>query len=167
MSWYVVHTNPRQEATANHWLKRAGYETLYLYFQGTQSRAGKETKVILPYFPRYLFVAVGPSQGFYGLCTAIGVHSVVGMNGPEEVPAEVIEELRGRGNEHGFCVLTSEEKKLRKRLQNGTNVTYSYDAFTKLVGRVILDSGSAVSMWINGRKVTAPSHHVSPIVAER
>lgn len=168
MNWYVAQTNPRQEATANHWLQQAGYTTLFLHYQGTHSHERRETSVILPLFPSYLFLAVDKDiQGFRRAVTSPGVRSIVGRNEPEEVPIEVIEELRERGDETGLCILTPEEKKLRKRLRRGARVVCAYDEFTVLAGQVILDTGSAVSMWINGRKWTAPSHHVSPVLAER
>jgi len=166
-TWYLIVTNPRAEAATNARLRQAGHETLYLHYNGQISHAGKQTAKILPYFPRYLFVALAPLQGLYSVSKTIGVHSVVGVNEPEEVPIGVIEELRARGDSTGFCVLNEEEKKVRKRLQRDARIRYSPDPFTEYFGEVMLDAGSAISVWINGRKVVAPHHQISPVGAAR
>ena len=149
-------------------MRRAGYETLFLHYEDTRSHAGRKEQIIKALYPRYIFVALRAFQGLYDVVRTEGVHSVVKFGGqPAEIPDEVIAELRKRGDKNGFCVLTEKEKKLRKRLRRKAKVVYKYDAFTELLGYVILDSGPAVSMWVNGRKVTVPRHTVSPVVAER
>jgi len=168
MTWYCVFCNPSAEWAVSQRLRLEGHETLFLHYQDTRKHARRTEIVFPPLFPRYIFVAVDPSQGLYGISKTIGVHSIVGMDGPEEIPAAVIAELRQRGDEKGFCVLTPEEKKLRKRLRKGDKVLINGGSFTGLLGTVIMDSGPAVKLWVAERmKVFVRPEQLSPARAAR
>lgn len=174
MSWYVCLTNPRQEATANHWLRLAGYDTLFLHHEGTHSHARKQTAVLLPLFPRYLFVAVGASQGFRSAALSPGVHSrgpfISNADGPKEVPQEVMDYVRGMGDGNGLVVLSEPEKKRRKLMKCGQKVKINGGAFYNIEGTVKLDKRSVIAVWIEilgGQSVDFLPCHVSPAVAKR
>lgn len=54
--WYVVYTRPQQEAIANIHLNRQHFETCLPLLQEPRRRNRKWQEVIVPLFPRYLFV---------------------------------------------------------------------------------------------------------------
>jgi len=166
MTWLAVYCNPSAEWSVAQRLRLEGHETLFLHYTEAVRHARRTKTVTRSLFPRYIFVAVDPSQGLYGVSKTIGVHSIVGMDGPEEIPEAVIAELRQRGDEKGFCVLTPEEKKLRKRLRKGDKVLINGGSFTGLLGTVIMDSGPAVKLWVAERmKVFVRPEQLSPVRA--
>lgn len=174
MIWYVCQTNPRQEATANDWLQQAGYETLFLRYHDTHSHARRETPVSLPLFPRYLFVAVGASQGFRSAALSPGVHSrhpfLSNVDGPKEVPQKVMDYVRGMGDDNGLVVLREPEKKRRKLMKCGQKVNVNGGAFHNVDGTVKLDKHNVIAVWIEilgGQSVDFLPYHVSPAVAKR
>ena len=162
MIWFCTYTNPSAEWAVSQRLRLEGHDTLFLHYTEPVRHARRTRTVTRPLFPRYVFLALEPSQGFYGACKIQGVHSIVSCGGvPEEIPAEVIAELRKRGDKEGLCKLTPEERKLRKRLQHGAKITAYPGSLTEMVGTVILDSGSAVSAWVNGKKWKFPVHAIA------
>lgn len=171
--WYVCQTNPKQESTADSWLRKAGYETLFLRYWGTHSHARRETPIILPLFPRYLFVAVG-GQGFRSAALSPGVHSrrpfVSNADGPKEVPEEVMDYVRGMGDSNGLVVLSEPEKKKRKLMKCGQKVNVTRYPFNNVAGTVKLDKHGVIAVWIEilgGQSVDFLPCHVSPAVAKR
>lgn len=165
MIWHVIYTNSQSEATADQYLRRAGYETLFLRYRGSVSHAGRKTVKILPVYPRYLFLALDPAQGLYRASKCQGVCKIVTFGeGLAEIPPEIIEKERRRIGMDGLVKLTPEQRKLRKRLERDAKVrAYISDStgtLTEIVGAVILDSGSAVSAWVNGKRVRFPAHAV-------
>ena len=168
MIWLAVYCNSRQEALANHFLRQLGYQTLFLHYQDAVQHARRAKTVIRSLYPRYIFAALDPSQSLYGITTAQGVHSIVGdREGPLTIPHEIIEQERKRGDENGLCVLTPEEKKVRKRLRKGTKVRFQHGSLTGFLGTVIVDAGSAVKLWVEHKRVSAHPEQLSPVVAER
>lgn len=167
-SWYAVYCNPSAEWAVSQRLRLEGHETLYLHFRDTTRHARRTRDVIRPLYPRYLFVALGPSQGLYSISKTIGVHSIVSSGGiPLEIPGRVIEELRGRGDGNGLCVLSPEERKLRKRLRKGDKVRIEHGSLTGLLGTVIFDAGPSVKLWVERMKVFVHPEQLSPVGAAR
>ena len=160
MIWLALYTNPSAEWAVCQRLKPL--ETLFLHYQDTARHARRERAVIRPYFPRYIFVRVDPSQGLYGVAKTIGVHSIVGGVEPQEIPADVIEELRSRGDDNGLCVLSDKEKKVRKRLLKGDKVRIAHGSLTGLLGTVIFDAGPSVKLWVERMKVFVHPEQLSP-----
>jgi len=62
MHWYLVHTKPRQEATALDHLQRQGYECYLPTLRREKLRQGLVTEGREPLFPRYLFVRPGQRE---------------------------------------------------------------------------------------------------------
>lgn len=147
--WYAVYTKARAEWLVHKGLREQGYETLYLHRRATVSHARRKIGVLRPYFPRYVFVAVGPRQSVYAVNTTIGVSTVVyaGLD-PLEIPAEVIAELRARGDENGLVEERGPEA--RKRLKRGQQVRIAGGPFEGLLALVALDSGNAIRVWLDG-----------------
>ena len=167
MIWYCVYSLPQAEWAVSRRLRLEGHDTLFLHYTEPVRHARRTRTVTRPLFPRYVFVALDPSQGLYNVSKTIGVHSIVGMDGPEEIPEAVIAELRKRGDANGFCTLTPEEKQLRKRLRKGDKVRIEHGSLTGLMGTVIMDSGPAVKLWVERMKVFVHPEQLSPARAAR
>jgi transcriptional antiterminator RfaH len=56
MTYYLVHTKPREELRAQEQLSNQGYECFLPQFLGERIQAGKRVAVLQPLFPRYLFI---------------------------------------------------------------------------------------------------------------
>lgn len=100
LSWYVVHTKPRQEAVALTNLKRQGYECYMPMFKLEKIRQRKTTTVAEPMFPRYLFIRLdtsGSGQSWSPIRSTLGVSQLVRFGGqPAVVDSKLIELLRAR-----------------------------------------------------------------------
>ncbi len=72
--WYVVHTKPRQEMLAQTHLHRQAFRTYLPLIAQTRRRRDRRVEVILPLFPRYLFIQVNLREQ----CTA-AVRSTLGV----------------------------------------------------------------------------------------
>ena len=149
MTWYAVMTNARAELLAAAELCRQGYEVLYLHYPGTVSHARRVSRVLRPYFPRYLFARVEATQSVYGVNHTQGVSTVVyAGDEPVEVPEKVIEELRTRGDENGLVKMTPDEEEVRKRYETGAQVEILTGPFAGFLGVVELDKGKEVCIFL-------------------
>lgn len=158
MTWFVAHTLARAEAMADHHLRRAGYETLYLHRLVTIRHARRAEKAIRPYMTRYVLFDARPDQGLYAAANAIGVSSIVGTRaGPLEVPGPVVAELRGRGDRYGHVTEQVVEDG-RRRYDVGAEVRVTAGPLEGFLAFVALDSGSAVRVWLRmfGRQIEVP-----------
>lgn len=168
MIWYAVFCNSQSEATADKYLREAGYETLFLRYSAQISHARRETTKILPVYPRYLFFALGLSQGLYRASKCQGVCKIVTFGEQAaEIPIEIIECERARIGTDGLVAMPEEEKKLRKRLRKGDRITFEYGGFTGYQGTVIIDSGRVIRLDVEGKRVTALPEQLSPARAAR
>jgi len=98
LSWYAVHTKPRQEERANENLAAWGVETLAprLAPRGTASPTQ-------PLFPGYIFARFAVKTMLHKLRFTRGVSYVVSLGGlPVSISEEVIETIRIRLDEKGF-----------------------------------------------------------------
>lgn len=140
-------------------LQNRGFETLYLHYRDTVKHARRKIAVLRPYFPRYVFVGVPPAQSLHEINSMIGVSTVLYCGDePLVIPDAVIEELRARGDEHGFVkVLPKERAEHRKRYRRGQRVRIAGGPLEGLFAIVSLDSGDQVRVWLEmfGGKVGA------------
>ncbi|MGE0714839.1 MAG: transcription termination/antitermination protein NusG [Alphaproteobacteria bacterium] len=89
--WYVVQTNVRAEKHARDRLLLDGFTVHWPHYAGTIRHARKVTEVMLPLFPRYIFVAVGPHRDLWQVEHTVGVSAVVHRGpAPLEIPPRVI-----------------------------------------------------------------------------
>lgn len=170
--WFVCMTLARAEAIADHYLRQAGYGTLYLHWVHKGLRSGRQTyDAIKPYFPRYVFLEVAPHQGLYAAAKAQGVHSIVGFAGEAvEVPERVMDELRRRCDRTGR--LPDDDPAVAHLHHVGSTVRITGGPLEGFLAEVRLDNGREIRLWIEvfGRKTEAkiPSSHVeaaSPALA--
>lgn len=98
--WYLIHTKPSGEATAQENLERQGYEVYLPRAVRPVRRYGRWREHVVALFPRYLFL--GLNEGQQALAPArstIGVANVVRFGQRYAVvPEMVIRELRMRAD---------------------------------------------------------------------
>lgn len=95
MSWYLVHTKPRQEQRARLNLFNQGYECWLPQLRVEKVRQRKLAVVDEPLFPRYLFIHLPPGINWAPVRSTLGVTTIVRFGGvPARVPPEVMEALR-------------------------------------------------------------------------
>jgi len=95
MSWYLVHTKPRQEQRARVNLFNQGYECWLPQLRVEKVRQRKLVVVDEPLFPRYLFIHLPPGINWAPVRSTLGVTTIVRFGGtPARVPAEVLQALR-------------------------------------------------------------------------
>ena len=94
--WYVVHTKPRQEATAHEHLARQGYDCYLPMMTVQRIRRGKWVEDTECLFRRYLFIRLIAGQSnFSPIRSTRGVSSLVRIGtAPAIVPDAVIEALQ-------------------------------------------------------------------------
>jgi transcriptional antiterminator RfaH len=102
--WYVVSTQPHQEARAVANLCRQGFDTWLPLLQRARRHARRVDRVIVPLFPGYLFVAL--DLGIARWRSINGTFGVVKLlcNGdmPQAVPDGLVDELMSRRDTNGF-----------------------------------------------------------------
>lgn len=167
MTWFVAMTLARAEAIAEHYLRQAGYQTLYLHWVHKGLRSGRQTyDAIKPYFPRYVFLDAGPRQGLYAAAKAQGVHSIVGFAGEAvEVPERVMAELQRRCDRTGR--LPDDDPVVAHLHRKGSTVRIIGGPFENFLATVKLDNGREIRLWVEvfGRKTEAkiPSKDVETV----
>lgn len=162
--WFVVHTQPHNEARAIVNLHRQGFVTFNPCVRRTKSHARKKTPSLEPLFPSYVFVLFDPERdqwrcinGTFGVIRLISNGDV-----PAAVPDGVVEALQQRTCDDGALNWTS-------TLQVGDQVRITEGPFAELAGtlehldgsgrvKVLLDMlGRAVSVMIRGQAVMPKS----------
>jgi len=95
MSWYLVHTKPRQELRAQANLQDQGFECWLPQWRAQRVLQRKLTTVEEPLFPRYLFIRVAEGVNWSPVKSTPGVTTIVRFGGvPGRVPPHVIDALR-------------------------------------------------------------------------
>lgn len=104
-SWYVIHTNPRQEERANNNLRAWKVETFApLVKQVLRNQfTGAQSYVVKPLFARYIFARFDLASLFHKIRFTRGVHSVVEFgDGPVPIDEEIISMIKSRIDKDGF-----------------------------------------------------------------
>jgi len=112
-SWYVIHTNPRQENRASSNLMAWNVETFapqlkeHRYNQYT----GESGYVIKPLFPGYIFARFSPDKLLHKVRYTRGVHSLVSFGeGPASVSDEIIGIIRSQMGKDGAVRIADDLK---------------------------------------------------------
>ena len=112
-SWYVVHTNPRQEERAEKNLRAWSVATFFpkLKQRRYSPFTGEQSDVTKPLFTRYIFVRFDLEMLFHKVRYTRGVHSLVSLGGgPVSVDDEVIKMLQSRVDQEGFVKIGEDFK---------------------------------------------------------
>jgi transcriptional antiterminator RfaH len=107
LRWYVVQTHSHAEIKASWHLQRQGFETYLPRYLKRRRHARRTETVIVPLFPRYLFVAVDmTSQRWLSIRSTIGVTRLVcDGDRPAAVPEAVFEAIKRREDANGLIQL--------------------------------------------------------------
>jgi transcriptional antiterminator RfaH len=105
--WYVVHTQPLNEARAELNLRRQGFTTYLPRYLRTRRHARKTETVARPLFPRYLFVGLDLARDRWrAIQSTFGVSNLVfAGDAPLAMPDGVVDEIQARETEDGFVKL--------------------------------------------------------------
>jgi transcriptional antiterminator RfaH len=106
--WCAVHTHAQAESKAASHLRRQGFEVFLPRYRKTRRHARRVETVPAPLFPRYLFVALDPTETRWRpILSTVGVSNLVRFGtAPAAVPTEVIDGIRAREDEEGFVAVT-------------------------------------------------------------
>lgn len=130
VSWYVVHTHPKQEERTSSNLQAWGLETLNprLLVSKCNQFTGKLTRVVKPLFPGYIFARFRFNDLYHRIRFTRGVHSLVCFNNrPAPVDEDIIDLIRSRLRTDGFVKTLAE-------LKAGDEVVINDGRFRKLHG---------------------------------
>ena len=104
MTWYLIHTKPRQEAVALTNLSRQGFECYLPMLKVEKIRQRKTAQVAEAMFPRYLFIRLdtsGSGQSWSPIRSTLGVNQMVRFGGqPAKVDSQLIDLIRFREVNH-------------------------------------------------------------------
>ncbi len=130
LSWYVVHTHPKQEDRANSNLQGWGLETLNpkLLVNKCNQFNGHVSRIVKPLFASYIFARFRFNDLYHRIRFTRGVHSLVCFNNqPTPVVEEIIRLIRSRIGTDGFVKTVAE-------LKAGDEVVINEGRFQKLHG---------------------------------
>src|SRR5262245_51547692 len=98
LRWYLVHTKPAAEKTAQVNLERQGYEVYLPRLARPERRSGRLRERVVALFPRYLFLRLRDGvQSLGPVRSSIGVDGIVRFGARFAiVPEEVVGGLRAR-----------------------------------------------------------------------
>ena len=105
LSWYVVHTHPKQEDRTDDNLRAWGIETLTprLQVKKYNEFTGKVTRITKHLFPGYIFSRFKYNDIFHKVRYTRGVHSLVSFNNvPALVDDEIVALVRAQIGDDGF-----------------------------------------------------------------
>ena len=112
-SWYVIHTNPKQEERCEANLSAWHIETFNpkLRERHYNQFTGRPTDTIKPLFPRYIFARFRVEECIQQIRFTRGVHSVVCFgDGPTPVDDDIINIIKSRIGQDGFVKTGSDFK---------------------------------------------------------
>lgn len=142
MSWYVVHTKPRQESRALLNLERQGYECFLPHI--TKKKLGRSSLELItePLFARYLFISLDTdlsSKSWAPIRSTLGVSKLVTFGSePAQVHSLLIEQLKDHE--------TNLSRQPQSPFQEGDRVTIRGGAFAGLEAIYQIDDGVARAM---------------------
>ena len=136
--WYVVQTNPREEARALHYLNEKGVETFFPRIKVVRYRGGKVGQVVRPMFPSYIFVRFSVPEEIPYVHWTRGVKRILGAEeNPVPISDEVVSFITDQTDDEGVA-------KIGSPLKPKDKVKVSTGPFKDLIGifeRVIDDKG--------------------------
>lgn len=103
--WYAAHTQPHGEGRALANLAQQGFTAYLPRCRKTRRHARRTESVAVPFFPRYLFVALDlDAQRWRAVNGTFGVAGLVGSKDrPAALPDGLVEALRAREDDGG-CI---------------------------------------------------------------
>jgi transcriptional antiterminator RfaH len=106
--WYVVHTQPQKEWVAHNNLLQQGFNVYLPSIKKKRSHARKVDSVLVPLFPRYLFVGMGEDARWRSINGTRGVAYILSnQHKPISLQNEIIEKLQASEVDEGVVELSS------------------------------------------------------------
>jgi len=122
LSWYVLHTHPKQEDRTDANLRTLGIETVSpkLRVNKFNEFTGKLIHNVTALFPGYIFIRFKYNELYHRVRYTRGVHSLVSFNNkPVPVDDEIIELVRSQIGGDGFVKLDELKAGDEVRINNG------------------------------------------------
>jgi len=103
-NWYVVHTQPNSERQAAEHIARQGFTTYLPRYLKKRRHARRVDVIAMPFFPRYLFVAIDVGQQRWrAINSTFGVSRIVASGGEiHPVMRGVVEAIKAREGPDGY-----------------------------------------------------------------
>lgn len=154
MPWYAVHTRALSERQVNEALRRADFETLWLWKTATIRHAKQEKLIVRSYFPRYLFVTLGLDQSVDKAFKRIpGISTLLHRANGERIRVTDGEmaRIRAMGDARGWVDQTEAQiAAKRRRFEAGTRLRITTGAFEGRFGvldvAVDIDAGKDITL---------------------
>ena len=106
--WYVVQTNPREEARALHYLNEKDVETFFPRIKVVRYRGGKVGQVVRPMFPSYIFVRFSVPEEIPYVHWTRGVKRILGAEeNPVPISDEVVSFITDQTDDEGVAKIGS------------------------------------------------------------
>jgi transcriptional antiterminator RfaH len=115
-NWYLIHSKPKEEYRALDNLENQGFEVFLPLLQSYKLNKGKQTKVVEPLFPRYLFISLDKlSSQWHRIRSTRGVVGLVRFSDmPTAVPDQLVGQIRQLANSEGIMDKTGENQSIYK-----------------------------------------------------
>ncbi|MBP9764325.1 MAG: transcriptional activator RfaH [Gammaproteobacteria bacterium] len=109
ISWYVAHTQPLKEQKAELHLLEQGFEVYLPRFKKMRRHARKVDEVIVPLFPRYLFVGMNLEAALWRSVNGTPGVSYLLMNQerPALISSSIIDDLKAQESAEGLVSVGS------------------------------------------------------------
>ena len=132
--WYVVYTQPQNEARAVENLARQGFEAYLPTISRLRRHARRQDVVRRPLFPRYLFVVLDPERTQWRpILSTFGVADLIRTGDrPTPVPRGFVEALRQQEGEGAF-----DERLCKPDFRVGESVRINEGPFANLMAKVL------------------------------
>lgn len=138
--WYVVQTHPHAKSRAAVYLTRQGFEVYLAKYFKRRRHERKSDAVIVPPFPRCLFVAISRmTQRWRSVSSTIRVRRLVCRgDASAELPPDIFAGLHQREDGQGFV------QQLQYVLSPGDQIRLVHGAFSHFLG---LFEGMTAGEW--------------------
>ena len=130
MSWYAIHTKPKQEGRATENLRGWGVETFspQIKVRRVNEFTGASTHVASPLYPSYIFAHFDAAWLLHKVQFTRGVNQVVSFNSiPTPVDDQIIDIIKAQMDEDGFV-------RIGEKLRYGDRVEVQAGPFRSFVG---------------------------------
>jgi transcriptional antiterminator RfaH len=134
ITWYAAYTQPNAEAKAVEHLQRQGYLAYLPRYRRYVRHARRQSLVLRPLFPRYLFVGIDRLvQRWRPVRSTVGmVGLVASAEEPVPVAAAIVAALRAQESGGAFDLVSPTQ-----RLRAGDDIRVTEGPFADLVGRLL------------------------------
>jgi transcriptional antiterminator RfaH len=153
--WSLVYTRNKWEESARGHLEQQGFEVFLPRIRKTVRHAGRRRERIEPMFPRYLFVHLDPGvEDWSPIRSTVGVTTLVRFGRePGIVPAEIVDGLRARADEHG--IIGSDDPGDFEAGQNVRIVEGPFEGYQAIIQAKLARERVDILLALVGQYVTA------------